>query len=55
MKKTTSKLQLTKSTIRILQASELANVVGGAPTIGCSYVGATCSVGSTELAARNQK
>jgi hypothetical protein len=44
MKKTTTKLQLTKCTIRILQTSELANVVGGAPTIDCTNVAATCRV-----------
>jgi hypothetical protein len=49
MKKTTAKLQLTKCTIRTLQASEMANVVGGAPTIGCTNVGATCRVAGQVL------
>jgi hypothetical protein len=32
MKKTTTKLQLKKSTIRLLDVGELADVNGGAPT-----------------------
>lgn len=43
MKKTTSKLQLKKDTIRILQSSELVGVVGGAPTPNCTQVDTVCS------------
>jgi hypothetical protein len=40
MKRTTTKLQLKKSTIRLLQVGELADVNGGAPTnqqVMCSH------------------
>jgi hypothetical protein len=46
MRKSTSKLRFNKSTIRVLQGSELTRVVGGAPTAECTEAGPTCSQGS---------
>jgi hypothetical protein len=43
MKRNTTKLQLNKTTIRILQGHELAGVGGGAPTANCTIVGPECS------------
>jgi hypothetical protein len=43
MKKTTTKLELKKNTVRILQGSELSEVAGGAPTALCTNEGQTCS------------
>ncbi len=43
MKRTTKKLELKKDTIRILQGSELNDVVGGAPTAECTQQGTACS------------
>ncbi|HSK03097.1 MAG TPA: hypothetical protein VK932_17720 [Kofleriaceae bacterium] len=42
MKKTTSKLQLKKHTVRILQRSELEHVAGAAPTANCSQQATGC-------------
>jgi hypothetical protein len=41
MKKTTNKLALKKSTIRVLQNNELAGVVGGA-SLACSQQETAC-------------
>jgi hypothetical protein len=43
MKKTTTKLQLTTNTIRVLHDDQLGEVAGGAPTAECTNVGPTCS------------
>jgi hypothetical protein len=43
MKKTTTKLQLKKHTVRILQNSELKDVAGAAPTANCSQQATGCS------------
>ena len=43
MKKTTTKLQFNKTTIRILEGNQLAGVAGGAPTAQCTQVGQDCS------------
>ncbi len=42
MKRTTTKLQLKKHTVRILQGSELADVAGAAPTATCSQQATGC-------------
>ncbi len=42
MKRTTTKLQLKKHTVRILQGNELADVVGAAPTATCSQQATGC-------------
>jgi hypothetical protein len=44
MKKTTTKLQLKKHTIRILQNNELKDVAGAAPTANCSQQATGCRV-----------
>jgi hypothetical protein len=44
MKKTTTKLQLKKHTVRILQSSELKAVAGAAPTANCSQQATGCRV-----------
>lgn len=45
MKKSTAKLQLKKSTIRVLQDSALAKVAGGAPpTENPEYCSSSCNV-----------
>jgi hypothetical protein len=52
MKRNTIKLQLNKTTIRVLQGHELAGVGGGAPTANCTIVGPECS-GSDRCSNRN--
>jgi hypothetical protein len=42
MKKSTNKLTLQKTTIRLLQGYELAEVVGGGPTPDCTDVQTIC-------------
>lgn len=42
MKKSTSKLALQKTTIRLLQVAELTEVVGGGPTAECTQVQTIC-------------
>jgi hypothetical protein len=42
MKKTTTKLQLKKNTIRLLQDSQLGDVHGGAPTNNQQVCSNTC-------------
>jgi hypothetical protein len=43
MKKTNTKLQFKKNTVRILQGSELAGVAGGEPTANCTNEAQTCT------------
>jgi len=43
MKKTTTKLQFKKQTIRTLQAGELSQVAGGEPTANCTNEGMGCT------------
>lgn len=47
MKKSTHKLSLQKTTIRLLQGAELTGVVGGEPTANCTQVQTVCS-GTTD-------
>ena len=42
MKKSQSKLTFQKTTIRLLQAAELTEVVGGGPTAECTLVQTVC-------------
>jgi hypothetical protein len=48
MKKSTGKLRLHKTTIRILQGGDLARIVGGAPTADCTQLGPTCLFGTVQ-------
>jgi hypothetical protein len=43
MKKTTTKLQFKKHTIRTLQGRELSEVAGAGPTVGCTIEAQTCT------------
>jgi hypothetical protein len=49
MKKSKSKLQFNKTTIRVLQGDELSGIVGAAPTNDCTKVGPTCSGKSDDI------
>lgn len=42
MKRTTTKLQFKKHTVRILQSNELADIAGAAPTATCSQQATGC-------------
>jgi hypothetical protein len=48
MKKTNTKLQLKKHTVRILQNSELEGVAGGGNTANCTNEAQTCTSGSRD-------
>ena len=47
MKKTNTKLQFKKNTVRILQGRELADVAGGGPTANCTNEAQTCTTSHT--------
>ena len=52
MKKTKTKLALNTNTIRVLQGSDLKEVVGGMPTQNCTNT-PTCGSGPTDSRGRN--